>query len=116
MIKNCRKAIPAIAAAGIALLIVGTGQSHAQISPNTELHRSTDQSDLCHGDGIAARPAVCRASGDPTRSKYNLLYANDAPDTEDTAPSGEDAPSDRQTGRTPKVAPHGGLRSGAADS
>ncbi|WP_019448784.1 hypothetical protein [Cupriavidus sp. BIS7] len=116
MIKNCRKAIPAIAATGIALLIVGSGQTYAQISPDTGMHASTNQSDLCSADGLAATPAVCRASGDPTRSKYNLLYADDAPDTEDTPTSGEDAPADRQTGRTPKVAPHSGLRSGAADS
>jgi len=113
MIKNCRSAVPAI---GIALLIVGAGPSHAQISPGHRLQGSADQSDPCAGAGVAVKPAVCRAPGDPATSKYNLLYADDVPETEDTPSSGEGARSDRPAGHTPKDASHGGLRGGAADS
>jgi hypothetical protein len=113
MIKNCRSAVPAI---GIALLIVGAAPSHAQIAPGHRLQGSADQSDPCTGAGVAAKAAVCRAAGDATRSKYNLLYADDVPETEDTPSSGEDAPFDRPAGHTPKDASRGGLRSGAAAS
>jgi len=113
MIKNCRSAFPAI---GIALLIVGAGPSHAQISPGHRLEGAADQSDPCSGAGVAAKPAACRAAGDPARSKYNLLYADEVPETEDIPSSGEDALSDRPAGHTPKDSPRGGLRSGAADS
>jgi len=113
MVKNCRSAVPAI---GIALLIVGAGQAHAQISASPRLQGSTDHSDLCTGTGLAATAAVCRASGAPSRSKYNLLYAADVPATEDAPSSGEDARSDRPAGRTPKDTGRGGLRSGAAES
>jgi hypothetical protein len=113
MIKSCRSAIPAI---GIALLIVGAAPSHAQISPGHRLQGSADPSDPCSGAGIAAKPAVCRTPGDPASSKYNLLYVDDVPETEDTPSSGEDAPSDRPTELMPRDASRGGLRSAAADS
>lgn len=113
MIKNCRSALRAT---GIALLMVSAGQSHAQASPNPGLQGATDQPDPCTGAGLAAKAAVCRASDDPARSKYNLLYADTAPATGDTLRSGEDAPSGGPAGRTPKDAPRGGLRGVAADS
>lgn len=112
MIKNRRSAVPAI---GFALLIMGAGQSHAQTSPNLGQQGSAEQSDLCAGVGLA-KAAMCRASGESTRSKYNLLYADDAPATDNTLSTGEDARSGRRAGRTPTDAPRSSLPGGAPAS
>lgn len=91
MINNCR---PAVRAFGIALLIAGAGQAYAQFSRGLESQGQRDQPDACAGAGLASKPAVCHAASDPASSKYNLLYADDAP-----AGEGEDeSPSHRRAG------------------
>ena len=76
MIKNCPSAVRAF---GAALLIAGIGQAYAQHSRGLESQALRNQSDACIGVALSTTPAVCRAAGEPASSKYNLLYADDAP-------------------------------------
>ncbi len=76
MIKNSPSAARAF---GAALLIAGIGQAYAQNSHGLESQALRNQSDACIGAGLPTTPAVCRAAGEPASSKYNLLYADDAP-------------------------------------
>lgn len=89
MIKNCPSAVRAF---GVALLIAGIGQAYAQHSRGLESQALRIQSDACTGVGLPTTPAVCRAAGEPASSKYNLLYADDAPEDE----GADDSPLRRQ--------------------
>lgn len=93
MIKNCPSAVRAF---GVALLIAGIGQAYAQHSRGLESQALRIQSDACTGVGLPTTPAVCRAAGEPASSKYNLLYADDAPADEGTDEGADEPPLRRQ--------------------
>jgi hypothetical protein len=79
MIHNSRQAVRVF---GIALLIAATGHAYAQLSRELDAQALPEWSDACVGAGVASTPARCGAGANPSGSKYNLLYADDAPDGE----------------------------------
>lgn len=68
-----------VANLALALLIACAGQSYGLASPGQGLGGSAGQEDACSGIASDADSAVCRGASDPGESKYNLLYADDAP-------------------------------------
>lgn len=113
MIENCRSAATATA---IALLVMAGAQAHARHPATPAQPAASDLPPACTGAGLAATTAACRAADDPGRSKYNLLYADDAPEAVDTVPQTEPAPSDQPARRTSLDAPRAGLHGTAARS
>lgn len=142
MIKNCLSAVSTVGAGALfavgskwrrtwtgagcrgvanvvmALLIAGAGQSYGQISPSLGLR------DACSGAGLGSNSAICRAESDSSQSKYNLLYADDAPASEGVQSPGAEAArpcqncgaggiSDRPAGRRQEGASGGGHHSEA---
>ncbi|WP_018003951.1 hypothetical protein [Cupriavidus neocaledonicus] len=106
MIENCRSAATATAFA--LLVTAAAGPAHARRPATLAQPAATDPAPACTGTGLAAAAAACRASEDSTRSKYNLLYADEAP--------AEPASSGRPARRTSPDAPGAGLRGAAAGS
>lgn len=109
MINNCRSVVRPFV---IALLLAGAGQAYAQLSRGQESKGLRDQPDACAEAGLDSKPAVCRAASEPASSKYNLLYADDAP-----ADEGEDeSPSHRHAGHARDDAYRGVPRNAATGS
>ncbi|SOY44168.1 conserved exported hypothetical protein [Cupriavidus taiwanensis] len=63
----------------IALLIAGVGPSHGQVAAGPGASGATGQPKACAAAGLGAGSAICAGAADPGQSKYNLLYADDAP-------------------------------------
>lgn len=75
----------------IALLMAGVGSSYGQDASGPRPSGSTGQPKACTGAGFGAGSAICAGAGDPGQSKYNLLYADDAPASEGAPSPGADA-------------------------
>ncbi|SPK72732.1 conserved exported protein of unknown function [Cupriavidus taiwanensis] len=77
----------------IALLIAGAGASYGQAASGLGASGTTGQPKACAAAGLGAGSAICAGAADPGQSKYNLLYADDAPAGEGVPSPGVDAGS-----------------------